>query len=159
MKAFNAPELISKTNNHQSVFLAGSIDMGESENWQDIFILNYNHLSINFYNPRRKEWDSSWEQRFDSPEFFQQVSWELDAMDKADIIVMNILPNSKSPITLLELGLYANTNKLVVCCPDKFYRSGNVHIVCNKYNIPLYKDFYSFRANSIHNFNSKKHVI
>lgn len=24
---------------------------------------------------------------------------------------------------------------------DEFYRSGNVQIVCDRYNIPLYKDF------------------
>ena len=46
---------------------------------------------------------------------------------------------SKSPITLMELGLFAKSKKLFVVCPDEFYRSGNVQIVCNKYNIPLYK--------------------
>ena len=60
-------------------------------------------------------------------------------MEKADYIIMNFLPGSKSPITLLELGLFAESGKLFVICPDEFYRSGNVQIVCNKYNIPLYK--------------------
>jgi hypothetical protein len=52
---------------------------------------------------------------------------------------MNFLPNSQSPITLLELGLKADSGKLMVICPDEFWRSGNVQIVCNKFNIPLFK--------------------
>ena len=51
---------------------------------------------------------------------------------------MNFLSNSKSPITLLELGLFAHTGKLFVCCPKDFYRSGNVQIICNNYNIPMF---------------------
>jgi len=50
--------------------------------------------------------------------------------------------NTKSPITLLELGLFTKvdkhlgtTQKVVVCCPEGFYRKGNVDIVCERYNI------------------------
>lgn len=129
------------------IFLGGTIDMGESEDWQTNFKnfleqkikgLRYNSY-ITLLNPRRDEWDCSWKQSFESPEFFQQVTWEMDAMEKSDVIVINYLPNSKSPISLLELGLYAKSGKVIVCCPNEFYRSGNVQVVCNKYNIPLYK--------------------
>ena len=44
---------------------------------------------------------------------------------------------SKSPITLLEMGLYAKSKKLYVFCTDKFYRYDNVKLTCDKYNIPL----------------------
>ena len=131
----------------KKVFLAGTIDMGNSENWQEKFIQKLKEQntkgffgkSYHIYNPRREDWDETWVQTFENPQFFQQVNWELDAMEKADYIVMNFLPDSKSPITLLELGLFAKSGKLFVICPDEFYRSGNVQIVCNKYNIPLYK--------------------
>jgi len=43
--------------------------------------------------------------------------------------------NTKSPITLLELGLFARSGKLVVCCPDGFWRKGNVAIVCERYRV------------------------
>ena len=43
----------------------------------------------------------------------------------------------QSPITLLELGLFAQTKKLIVCCPDGFWRRGNVQVVCARYNVPL----------------------
>ena len=50
-------------------------------------------------------------------------------------------PGSKSPISLLEFGMYAKTNKLMVVCPDGFWRKGNVDIVCEKYNIKSFDSF------------------
>ena len=90
-------------------------------------------------NPRRKDWDSSWKQTIEDFQFFQQVNWELDALDRADLIVMYFAPESASPISLLELGLHAASKKMIVCCPDVFYRSGNVEIVCLRHNIPVLK--------------------
>jgi hypothetical protein len=148
-KVFQAPERITQplTNLTKKVFLAGTIDMGNSENWQEKVTEMLRERAgkglfgkpYHIYNPRRDDWDESWVQTFENPQFFQQVSWELDAMEKADYIIMNFLPDSKSPITLLELGLMAESGKLHVVCPDEFYRSGNVQVICNKYNIPLYK--------------------
>ena len=51
---------------------------------------------------------------------------------------MNILANSKSPISLMEIGLFAKEGKLMVFCPKTFYRYDNVRVVCNRYNVPLY---------------------
>ena len=91
-------------------------------------------------NPRRDGWDGSWEQRADNPQFFEQVSWELDMLDAADIVVMYLAPDTKSPISLLELGLYARSGKLKVCCPTGFWRRGNVEMVCKRYQIPLFEN-------------------
>ena len=127
----------------KKIFLAGSIEMGTAENWQKVaedFFKEYDqHFTI--FNPRRDDWDSSWKQEFTDPQFYQQVNWELTALESADIIIMYFSPETKSPISLLELGLYAHTGKLKVCCPDGFWRKGNVDIVCEQYNIPNYKDF------------------
>ena len=146
MKEIKAPNQIP-VDKSLKIFLGGTIDMGSSEDWQTDFKralenkikgLRYNS-NVTLLNPRRDSWDNSWIQEFNNPQFFQQVTWEIDAMDKADIIIINFLPDSKSPISLLELGLYAKSKKILVCCPDEFYRSGNVQIVCNRFNIPLYK--------------------
>lgn len=141
---YTAPQYIEpkKTHTTTSIFLAGTIDNGESSNWQLEFIQRFTFTGFNhidFYNPRRTEWINNMKPTFDNSTFFQQVNWELDAMNKADIIIMNFLPNSKSPVSMLELGLYAKSGKLIVCCPDEFWRQGNVQIVCNNYNIPFYK--------------------
>ena len=119
------------------VFLAGSIEMGSAEPWQDQIIEKFNE-NVVFYNPRRDDWDSSWDHNSDK--FNEQVNWELDMLDDADIIVMYFDPNTKSPISLLELGLNARSKKLFVCCPDGFWRQGNVRVVCERYKIPLYTD-------------------
>jgi Nucleoside 2-deoxyribosyltransferase like len=141
MTVYYPPNRIIINKNKKSIFLAGTIEMGKSEDWQSktIDILETSGMDVDIYNPRRKEWDDSWKQEFTSPQFYQQVNWELDALEKADIIIINLLEDSKSPISLLELGLFADSGKLLVCCPSKFYRIGNIEIVCNKYNIPLFE--------------------
>ena len=126
----------NKTNNVY-VFLAGSIEMGSAEPWQDEIVERFSE-NVVFYNPRRDDWDSSWDHN--SEQFNEQVNWELDMLEDADIIVMYFDPATKSPISLLELGLYARSKKLIVCCPDGFWRKGNVRVVCERYKIPLYND-------------------
>ena len=139
MKEFKPPQQI-ESNGLKSIFLAGTIDMGDSEDWQKFITEQLYNCNINIFNPRRAAWDSTWEQSFENPSFYQQVNWELSALEKADIILLYLAEGSKSPISLLEMGLHAKEGKLVVYCPDDFYRSGNVQIVCDRYNIPLYKD-------------------
>ena len=77
--------------------------------------------------------------------FRTQVEWELHAQDIADLRVYYFDPETKSPITLLELGLYA-TKPCVVYCPEGYFRKGNVDIVCKKYGIPVFDDKEIFKA-------------
>src|SRR5208282_1577115 len=44
---------------------------------------------------------------------------------------------SKAPITLMELGLHASDNT-VVCCPEGYWRKGNVDVVCRWFDILVY---------------------
>lgn len=119
------------------VFLAGSIEMGSASPWQQEVVERFKE-NVVFYNPRRDDWDSSW--HHDSDQFNQQVNWELDFLENTDIILMYFDPATKSPISLLELGLFARTYKLIVCCPDGFWRQGNVRIVCQRFGIPFFTD-------------------
>lgn len=120
-----------------SVFLAGSIEMGSAVDWQQEIVNSLELTDITVFNPRRDDWDSSWVQTFDNPQFNQQVNWELDALDHASIVVFYFAPNTMSPISLMELGLMASTKKVVVCCPNGFWRKGNVDIVCSRYSITV----------------------
>jgi hypothetical protein len=148
MKIFTAPESTANAD-YSTVFLAGSIEMGAAENWQEraikLFEETYQkmgdfHSEKSIINPRRKDWDSSWEQKFESPEFYQQVTWEIHNLKKANSILFYFDPSTKSPITLLELGLIAgmNAKRAVVVCPEPFYRKGNVDILCHLYGIPQF---------------------
>jgi hypothetical protein len=122
---------------YPAVFLAGSIEQGAAVDWQTYAAAALPD-DITVLNPRRDEWDASWEQRAANPQFREQVEWELDAMDQAALVLMHFEPDTLSPITLLELGLHAEHKKLIVSCPDDFWRKGNVEIVCMRYNLPLY---------------------
>lgn len=120
------------------VFLAGSIEMGKSEDWQSIVPTHFQDKKVTFYNPRRDEWDSSWAQEQSNPQFNFQVNWELSKLDKSDIIFMYFSPETKSPISLLELGAFGKSGKMIVCCPEGFWRRGNVEIFCTRYDIPFF---------------------
>lgn len=124
--------------NRPTVFLAGSIEMGAAEDWQSVAAEILDEWNWVVFNPRRKDWDSSIEQKFTNPKFSQQVNWELDALDIADCILFYLSPGTISPITLLELGGYAATGKCYVCCPDGFHRKGNVDIYCARHNVPMF---------------------
>ena len=137
MKTFRPPQKIDLT--RLSIFLGGTIDMGNSRNWQEIVERKLIDYDINIYNPRRDDWDSSWKQDITDANFYQQVKWELNALEKSDIILFNFESGSKSPITLLELGLYAKSDKIIiVSCPKDYERNGNVEIVCDHYGIDLF---------------------
>jgi len=140
------PNSAEKVNNRNlSIFLAGSIEMGSAEDWQKVLISEILQMNknITIYNPRRDDWDSSWVQEQANPQFNHQVNWELNSLEDSDIVFMYFSPETKSPISLLELGLNAANSKMIVCCPDGFWRKGNVDIVCSRMNIPLFTDMKS----------------
>lgn len=144
MKVFKAPE--STANAKYPIFLAGSIEMGKAEMWQDRVVkiieeeAKSRTINISSYddiiNPRRDDWDSSWEQDFLNPQFYQQVTWELHNIDKARHILFYFDPSTQSPITLMELGYAIGKNKrITVVCPEGFYRKGNVDVICHLHSI------------------------
>lgn len=129
------------------VFLAGSIEMGAAEDWQARVARELADVGdLVVLNPRRDDWDASWEQRARDPRFKEQVEWELDGLEAADVIAMYLAPETKAPISLLELGLHAAGGKLVVCCPDGYWRKGNVEIVCARHGAELFASFDAWLA-------------
>jgi hypothetical protein len=124
-----------------SVFLAGSIEMGAAVQWQKQLALLLSPLPITVNNPRRGHWDPAATQEAKNDAFRHQVEWELSALEKADVVCFFFDVNTKSPVTLLELGLWAHSGKVVVCCDKRYWRSGNVHIVCERYGIPYVESF------------------
>ena len=129
MHAYIAPENVSGTG--PFLFLAGSIEMGKAEHWQDEVIEALADTNWTILNPRRASWDVC-DTGYSHSE---QVKWELDNLARADKILMYFAPGTKSPISLLELGLFADSKKLIVVCPEGFWRKGNVDIVCERYDV------------------------
>jgi hypothetical protein len=143
MKVIKAPAPLDITKDEFCIFLAGSIEMGEADDWQARIVKYFDDEVITFLNPRRDDWDKSWHQ--DSENFIKQVNWELDALERANKILMYFDPFTKSPISLLELGLFARSGKISVICPKGFWRRGNVEIVCKRFGVPLYNSFDDYR--------------
>ena len=121
------------------VFLAGSIEMGAARPWQDDAVAAFADRDVTVLNPRRDAWDSSWEQSAENPTFREQVAWELDGLERADLILFYFDPTTKSPISLLELGI-AKDRRVLVCCPDGYWRKGNVDVVCERFGIATFGD-------------------
>lgn len=135
------PEPLTFAANTRSVFLAGSIEMGLAEDWQATVTHALDDIpNLVVLNPRRDAWDASWEQSITNPLFCEQVTWELEAQERARLILMYFAPTTRAPITLLELGLFAQSGKLVVCCPAGYWRRGNVEVVCARYGVPMVAD-------------------
>lgn len=122
------------------VFLAGSIEMGKAEPWQDRVAEVLADLDVVLLNPRRDDWDSEWEQSIFNPEFKAQVEWELEGLERCDLPFMYLQPDTYSPVSLLELGTFVDIPQAIVCCPPGFWRKGNVDIFCDRYGIPVLED-------------------
>lgn len=123
--------------------------MGTAEKWQDRVLKDLSKELVVIFNPRRDDWDKSWVQEADNPQFFEQVTWELDSLAESDIKIFYFDPKTQSPITLLELGLFVNQcladdmsgQRVIVCCPKGYWRKGNVDIVCQRAGVSVFETY------------------
>lgn len=115
--------------------------MGAAEDWQSRLIATLGDRPVMLFNPRRPDWNPAWRPVAAEPEFRRQVEWELAALDGSDIIVMYLAPGSQSPVSLLELGLHGRAGRVVLLCPEGFWRKGNVDITAERYGIEQVGNF------------------
>lgn len=114
------------------IFLAGSMDTSVKNNWRDDVVHVLGEV-YNFYDPTNNNHDM-----LNDIEMREHIKWELDALNMSDKILLNFLPDAQSPISLVELGLYVSSNKLIVICPKEFHQSRYVRVLCKQYNTPLF---------------------
>src|SRR5689334_20426143 len=84
------------------VFLAGSIEMDRAARWQDEVAEALADAPGTILNPRRDRWGVS-----GSAGVRRQIRWELEALEAADLILLHLDPATRSPVSMLELGLHA----------------------------------------------------
>jgi hypothetical protein len=135
MKIYKSPKKYPK--NGIKIFLGGSIEMGACDDWQEELTSELSSLDISILNPRRDDFDITQEQSIHNPYFKKQVEWELQALEDSDVIVMYLDPATKAPISMMELGLFKD-KRILVCCPEGFWRKGNIEIVCARYDLTLF---------------------
>lgn len=127
-----APEPFSSDDDMLSVYLAGAIDMGAAVDWQAYVIKRLSDTPIRILNPRR-------DTPFTPDMLDEQIRWELDAMDRADWILMWFPKDSKAPVALFESGLFwADETKFIVGAEQGFYRRRNLELTANHIMRPLY---------------------
>jgi nucleoside 2-deoxyribosyltransferase len=145
MRVCTAPETLGfPLTEKKSIFLAGSIEQGRADLWQDYVISQLDHLRVAVFNPRRALWNASLEQSIHNAEFNAQVNWELDTIESADVVFFNFEPDTLSPISLAELGyvlgrnIHGKVQDVIVVCPKNFWRRGNVEIMCSRGGFTLH---------------------
>lgn len=106
-----------------SVFLAGTIEMGNSVDWQAKAIQRLRDMPINIFNPRRVVAP-------DQKLIAEQINWELNSIAACRFIFMYLAGGSVSPISLYELGLLQGGQiagkHVVLCCDPEYTRKDNV---------------------------------
>jgi len=140
VKAPNKYSLTGKV----SLFFCGSIEMGKSTMWQNELaeaLKEFDNLVV--LNPRRSDWDSTWKQEKENQQFNEQVTWELQAQENCDFIVVYFDPKTQSPITLLEVGAFKD-KPMILLCPEGYFRKGNVDIFCDRYGIRQVDGWHDF---------------
>lgn len=115
------------------LFLAGSIDLELEGNWRGE-VCDELGTHLNYFDPTHEN-----HAKLDRLGWKKHIEWELEAMEMADYILLNFLPNATSPISLVELGLNSLSKKLIVSCPKEFYQSQYIHVFCSHYSIPVFE--------------------
>ncbi|CAI6341498.1 unnamed protein product [Periconia digitata] len=124
-----------------TIFTAGSIEMGRAILWQKRIVKLLQHLPVGVYNPRRGAWKTAGSKEEVDKKVRVQVEWEMSAMEEASVICFFFDHNTTSPVTMCELGLWAQSKKIVVCCHPNYWRSTNVRLVCERHHVPFVESF------------------
>ncbi|CAF3511095.1 unnamed protein product [Fusarium graminearum] len=120
-----------------SVFLAGTTTSTGNPDWRQVVTGALANYPITILNPNRPDWDSTWREDFSDNRWVEQVSWELDMQEAADIIVFMLHEVTEAPISLMELGLAVRTKSVIVCAHPNYRKRGNVDAVCRMFGVKL----------------------
>lgn len=139
-RLFRSPERPVGPLTGKSVFLAGSIEMGRAELWQPRVAERFLTAGHNVFDPRRIDWDSSWVQDpAPGTSFEQQVSWELDHLERANLVFFRFGAEGPAIVSMLEAGLMIGTTKPTVLLVDPAYvRRGNLVITARRAGLPVF---------------------
>ena len=143
-------QLPAITNDAVKVYLGGTMDFsGINTDWQQIWIDGLTKLSdpikgllliknVNWiiFNPHVPPVNNL-PPTLDNPEFVQTMQWRLQMQDVSDLIFLNIMNKSVSPIPILEFGSNVTSGKLVVRCGEQHQIYSQIRMYCEKYQVPL----------------------
>ncbi|KAI9897864.1 hypothetical protein N3K66_007720 [Trichothecium roseum] len=123
----------------KTVFLAGTTNNvpGEAD-WREKLAASLADVPVALFNPHRADWDGSWSESVCFPPYREQLTWEMEKQERADVIAFHFHPQTQAAVSLLELGLCARVaGKAVVCCPSGYWKRGNVQMVCEIFGVQM----------------------
>ncbi|KAH6953758.1 hypothetical protein BKA56DRAFT_638360 [Ilyonectria sp. MPI-CAGE-AT-0026] len=116
-----------------SIFLAGTTSATGEPDWRRRLIYSLGSHAVTILNPSRNDWDRTWTEDFSDARWVDQVQWELDMLEAADIIVILFHGVTLAPISLAELGMSAKSGRAIACALDGYKKKGYVEAMCRKY--------------------------
>ncbi|WZH47346.1 uncharacterized protein QYS62_008490 [Fusarium acuminatum] len=120
-----------------SIFLAGITTNTGEPDWRETLTNALQDRPVTILNPNRPDWDSTWKESFSDSRWEEQIRWELDMQETANILVFMFHRATEAPISLMELGLAVKTKKVIVCAHDDYKKRGNVEAVCSRFGAKL----------------------
>ncbi|KAF5021712.1 hypothetical protein F66182_6239 [Fusarium sp. NRRL 66182] len=132
-----APQRPDSDDQSQKVFLAGTTTNTGEPDWRETLTKALSNHSVTILNPSRPDWDRTWKEDFSDMRWSDQIRWELDMQEAADIIVVFFHRSTEAPISLLEFGLAVKMKKVVVCVQEGYRKRGNVEAVCQRFGAIL----------------------
>ena len=132
-QVYTAPAYIPRENIY-TLFLAGAIDMGRAENWQQAVIAGLESRDdLIILNPRRVAFNNM------SPELAdEQMLWEFDALERANTVFMWFPGNSTAHTSFFEAGFYWQSGKLFVGADPQYHRYRYLQLMADRYRIELH---------------------
>jgi hypothetical protein len=135
MKVFKPPVLPKGIErNAPKIFIGGSIEQGKAIDWQKAVEMALVHYKGALFNPRRENWDPTWEQKASNPQFAGQVNWEMDQIGNSDLVIFFLQAGTLSPISIGEIYWMAATrpDRMIVACEPDFWRRGNIEVMSQR---------------------------
>lgn len=133
----------------KTIFLAGSINNGETEDWQQEIGEFFEKQKFRVFNPRRKDWNKEQNVSEITDYLKTQINWELDHLHKCSHVLFYFRDDKLAPISLLELGLaFCNfhVSNIYVIIDPSYPRMANVITTCEFYGIDTYGNFEQFKG-------------
>jgi len=116
-----------------SLFLAGSMDIKGQTNWRERATEQF-QAYYHIFDPTHTNHSN-----LNDTEMSKHIKWEWEALNRSDLILLNFTAQAKSPMSLLELGMYISSGKIVVVCPKEFYQAHYINTLCTEHKVPIFE--------------------
>jgi hypothetical protein len=94
------------------------------------------HLDVTVLNRARLDWKSEWKRdRSFNPRWGDQAKWVLDGLEAADVIAIYFARETAQAKDLMELELWARSERCVVGYSQGYSEEEKVRVICERFDI------------------------